>query len=90
MHSGIPLNVALPRFIFISRITLHSTTGEPLSKLMFGWLRRSKLALVKPSIQRTIRRKQNEWESRGRSSRSLSVGDKVMMTQNRRGEVDWV
>ncbi|XP_046406272.1 uncharacterized protein K02A2.6-like [Ischnura elegans] len=88
VNSNVPLHIALQRFLFDCRISPHSTTGEPPSLLMFGRVLRSRLSLLKPSINQTVTTKQeHQKRSHGTSTqlRTFNVGDKVWATAYTRG-----
>ncbi|XP_046399364.1 uncharacterized protein K02A2.6-like [Ischnura elegans] len=88
VNSNVPLHIALQRFLFDCRISPHSTTGEPPSLLMFGRVLRSRLSLLKPSINQTVTTKQeHQKRSHGTPTqlRTFNVGDKVWATAYTRG-----
>ncbi|XP_046404103.1 uncharacterized protein K02A2.6-like [Ischnura elegans] len=92
LHSGVPLHVALPRFLFDYRLAPHSTTGEAPSKLMFGRLPRSRLAVVKPNTREVVTNHQRaQGGAQGGSfERVFRSGQEVMVKVYPYGIGKWV
>ena len=76
-------------FLMAYRNTPQQTTGRSPSELMMGRTVRTRLDLLKPSLQEDVRRKQSEQVSRfGGQERSMEEGDRVL-ARNYRGGKRW-
>jgi hypothetical protein len=82
------VDTRLSRLLFRYRITPHTLTGQSPSELLLGRRVRSALSLLKPSLQDTVKRKQENDAQRGRI-RAFEIGDSVLVT-NFRGEGRWL
>jgi hypothetical protein len=82
------VDTRLSRLLFRYRITPHTLTGQSPSELLLGRRVRSALSLLKPSLQDTVKRKQENGAQRGRM-RAFEIGDSVLVT-NFRGEGRWL
>ena len=68
----------LPTFLLRYRVTPHSTTGESPSKLLMGRQLRTRLDLLRPSVNSTVQQKQRALvESSKGTMRSLNIDDSV-------------
>ncbi|XP_046671149.1 uncharacterized protein K02A2.6-like [Homalodisca vitripennis] len=59
-HDNADASVALSRILFDYRNSVHSTTNETPSKLMFGRKLRTRLDLLRPNITQFVNKKQEE------------------------------
>ena len=67
----------ITEFLMAYRNTPQQTTGQTPSELIMGRTVRTRLDLLKPSLQESVRQKQSEQVSRfGGQERSLEEGDK--------------
>ena len=83
------LNDRISRMLFQYRITPHSTTGVSPSELLFGRRLRSRLDLLKPSMEeRVVSKQQKQKELHDRHSRAynFTVGERVYVKNNRKGQ----
>ena len=94
MHqSPKPVKEKLAKFLIAYRNTPHSTTGVSPAQLLLGRPLRTRLDLVKPSLNHKMVNQQHQQSFRaasekGRQCRQLEVGDSVM-TRDYRGDLKW-
>ncbi|XP_064464404.1 uncharacterized protein K02A2.6-like isoform X3 [Ornithodoros turicata] len=82
-----PLNLLLDRFLFRYRTTIHATTHETPAMLLFKRQLRTRLDLLKPSIECRVRHSQFVQSARRTSiPRLLKQGDRAMVRNFRRGK----
>lgn len=82
-----PLNLLLDRFLFRYRTTAHATTHETPAMLLFKRQLRTRLDLLKPSIECRVRHSQFVQSARRTSvPRPFKQGDHVMARNFRRGK----
>ena len=79
--TGEDIDTAVARHMLIYRNTVHSTTGECPSMLLMKRKLRTRLDLLKPSVQRHVENKQNSSAERtaSRHLRQFQKGDTVMV-----------
>ena len=83
------LNDRISRMLFQYRITPHSTTGVSPSELLIGRRLRSRLDFLKPSMEeRVVSKQQKQKELHDSHSRdcTFSVGERVYVKNNRKGQ----
>ena len=86
--SGEDIDIAVARHMLVYRNTAHSTTGESPSMLLMKRKLRTRLDLLKPSVQRHVENKQNSIVERtpNRHLRHFQEGDSVMVRNYGNGE----
>ena len=86
--SGENIDTAVARHMLVYRNTAHSTTGESPSMLLMKRKLRTRLDLLKPSVQRHVENKQNSVAERtaNRHLRQFQKGDSVMVRNYGKGE----
>ena len=78
------LNTNISRFLFRNRITPHSTTGVSPAELLLGRIPRSRLDLIKPSLDMKVYNKQIKqkgYHDQHTKERSFAVGDLVFVSE---------
>ena len=78
------LNTNISRFLFRNRITPHSTTGVSPAELLLGRIPRSRLDLIKPSLDMKVYNKQIKqkgYHDQHIKERSFAVGDLVFVSE---------
>ena len=83
------LNDQISRVLFQYRITPHSTTGVSPAELVMGRRLRSRLDLLKPSIEQTVTNKQlqrKEVYDRHCRHHTFKTGEKVFMKNQNKGK----
>jgi len=88
-----PLPHVLANFLFTYRNTPHSLTGKTPAELFLKRLPRTRLALVKPSLQAKVLVKQAETKvshDRKSVSRKFELYDEVRVRQMRGGREKWI
>ena len=72
----------MSKFLFLYRLTSHSTTGIPPAQLLLGRLPRSKFDLEKPDLSDRVQQKQHvqrKFHDRHTKERQFVVGDAVFI-----------
>ena len=92
-QSSKPVKEKLTKFLIAYRNTPHSTTGENPAQLLLGRPLRTRLDLVKPSLNRKMVNQQHQQgikaaNEKGRQRRDLEVGDAVM-SRDYQGDLKW-
>ena len=92
-QSSKPMKEKLVKFLVAYRNNPHSTTGESPAQLLLGRPFRTRLDLVKPSLNRKMVNQQHQQSIRaanekGRQRRQLEAGDSVM-SRDYRGDMKW-
>lgn len=85
----IPLQYKLDKIMLKYRITPQSTTGEPPCKLMFGRSIRTRLDLIKPSLQDHVKDQQEKSHKNNFPLRSFKEGDPVLARDYRSPSQKW-
>jgi hypothetical protein len=84
----------ISQFLFKYRITPQSTTGKSPAELFLKRVPRSRLSLLKPSLNKQVQKKQDEQcrhHDHGRTSvRTFKLGDSVRVRSSRVGEEKWM
>ena len=78
------LNTNISRFLFRNRITPHSTTGVSPAELLLGRIPRSRLDLIKPSLDMKVYNKQIKqkgYHDQHTKERSFAVDDLVFASE---------
>ena len=79
----------LSRFLFMYRITPHSTTGVPPTELFLKRQVRTRFDLCKPSIREHVLRKQKQYHDTHAREQTFEVGQRVFVL-NPRGNPKWL
>ena len=92
-QSSKPVKEKLAKFLTAYRNAPHSTTGVSPARLLLGRPLRTRLDLVKPTLNRKMVNRQHQQSIRaanekGRQRRQLEVGDSVMW-RDYRGDLKW-
>lgn len=83
------VNDRIARSLFQYRITPHTTTGVSPAEMLMGRRLRSRLDLLKPSVEQRVEEKQRQQQAdhdKHCRMRSFSEGEKVFVKNNRSGE----
>lgn len=85
-NSAVPLWSALADFLLFYRTTPHATTGEASSVLLLGRQLRTRLDIIKPSVETRVSHKQfTDTVNRTAPQRIFYVGDNVLVRNFRPG-----
>lgn len=92
-HDVIPFSHRLQSFLLTYRSTPHSTTNRAPCELFLGRRVRTRLDLLRPSVEDHVCRKQarqkeqHDWHAR---QREFEVDQKVMVKSRRPGPANWI
>ena len=92
VNDGRSLTQRLSSFLLTYRTTAHATTGVPPCKLLTGREFRTRLSLLRPDVNKSVRDRQTSQKvshDRRARARSFVVGDRVL-ARNLRPGPDWI
>lgn len=92
-RDGLPLPHRLQSFLLTYRATPHATTGRAPCELFLGRKVRTRLDLLRPSVEDHVLQQQNQQKAnhdRHARHREFEVGQKVMVKGRRPGSAAWV
>ena len=88
------LNQRLSNFLLMYRVTPHSTTGRAPSELFLKRELRTRLSLLRPDLNNTVKAKQElqqrNHDKGGKAERSFKVNDNVRVRNFTRGKELWL
>ena len=87
-NDSLSLNHKIDNFLLTYRFTPHATTGESPARLLFGRDLKSRLSLIRPSMESKLQDKQssqNKPHDDKSKLREFYVGERVMVSNLRPG-----
>lgn len=87
------IQVTLSKFLFMYRITPHSSTGSSPSELLMGRRLRNRLDLYFPTAEKKViqaQERQKKYHDKSKTLRTFCIGDHVLIKNFRSKKPKWL